>query len=213
VFFFPSPGGTLRTRDVVALFNQVDELGHQTSSLIATRGYAFLVEHAVVDWSTGLLLSRIREIGTPADVFELSWRAYLAQEQVSAADVERHLCARLAPDRVLVLPSLKRYKVETSSFSCGFYWKPAGAWTWSGVALRSSAAAELLRDFFAGAPPPAPAPGAPQLAAGAIVAVTWQDGRCYRATVLGQARDGYYVAFDDGRPQWVPAHFVRPAPP
>lgn len=121
MFFFPSPGGTLRTQDLVVLFNQVDELGHQSSSLFATRGYVFLVEHAVVDWSTGWLFSRIRQIGSDADLFEAYWRQCLAQHQVTASELERHLGAQLAPERILVLPELERYKVETSALSCGLY--------------------------------------------------------------------------------------------
>ena len=50
-----------------------------------------------------------------------------------------------------------------------------------------------------------------QLAAGTAVAVQYDDGRSYRATVLGGARGGYYVAFPDGRQLWVAAQFVRPA--
>lgn len=70
----------------------------------------------------------------------------------------------------------------------------------------------LLRDFFAGAPPPAPVGDPTPLTAGATVDVAWSDGGAYPATILGEARGGFYVAFPDGRQLWVPAQAVRLRP-
>lgn len=206
MFFQSAPGGLVFSQELCVLFNgvQVGDFKSDASTLFATRQTLFQVVHSQFVFFPGF--SHFQTTGPDPANFEAHWVGYLQTQPLPT--VEQVLRQSVRPDLTLELAALKTWKVETSSFSRGFYWKQHGNWTWDCFVIRTTDGAEVLERFLNGeiqpqagaaphAGPPMPAPGSPLM-------VRWTDGQVYPATVSGPADGGLMVHFGNGHPQYVP---------